>query len=320
MRKLLAAFLLLCVPGTAWAQPPSALQRMGIWGQQLAAAQQPLTDAYSDCSPTMQQVQAALQSQSREQMAELLAGGALRMCLDRMMFAAGTARDNLNRLGPMPVEMERMAHIDSRDVLRRAAASIDGTVGFNQRMVEALDALAAGDVPLMFRKLRESRDLAGSVLDGQILLLETLRAGMPLQFHKSMMDLRLALTRGMRVLIVADPAAESDAASVAFRAEAARIGIAARALQTNWTRESVPMRRALARLNDRRRAAIIATLDQGIAQISSAGVRLATSLEAFPVGRLDAAAAFRAMRDLAEMELQVVSLAQRFAVAATELG
>lgn len=320
MRALLISFLLVWMPGAAWSQPPSALQRMGIWGQQLAAAQQPITDAYRECSPTIQQTQAALQSQSREQMSALLAGGALRACLDRMRIAAGTARDNLNRMGPMPAEMERVLHLDSRDVLRRAAASIDGTVGFNEKIGEAFDALAAGNEPLMRRNLSEARALAGSVFDGQILLLETLRASLPLQFHRSMMDLRLALSRSMRLLVVADPATDSGVASAGLRAEATRIRLAAQALRANWTRESVAMRRAIARLNDRGRTAILATLDEGIEQVASAGVRLATSLEAFPAGRLDAAAGFRAMQDLAETEFLVVGLAQRFSVAASQLG
>jgi hypothetical protein len=320
IRSLLLALLLACMPGAAWAQAPSALQRMGIWGQQLGAAQQPLTDAYGECSPVFRQAQLALESQSVEQMRALLTGGSLRACVERMRAAGATARDNLTRLGSMPPEMERMLHLDSRDILRRAAASIDGTVAFNERIVEALDALSAGDLALMQRKLSESRELAGSVFDGQIVLLETLRAGMPMQFHRAMMDLRLALTRGMRLLIMADPAAESGETSAGVRAEAARIRAAAQALQANWTRESLAMRRAVARLNDRRRAALIGTLDEGIGQVAVASLRVAASLEAFPAGRLDAAAGMRAMQDLADTEMLIVGLAQRFAVAASQLG
>jgi hypothetical protein len=325
MRRLLAALLLLGVPGTASAQPASAeqtsaLQRMGAWGQELATAQQPVTDAYRDCSPTLQQTQTALQNQDREQLQALVAGGTYATCLDRMRAAARVARDNLLRVGAMPAEMERMLRVDSRAILRRAAASIDGVAGFNDRIGEALAALTAGDVPLMHRKLAESRALAGSVVDGQILLMETLRASMPMQFHKSMLDLRIALSRSMRMMLVVDPAAESGETSAGIRAEAARIRIAARGMQANWTRESVPMRRALARLGDRRRAATLVTLDQAIQQASATGVRLATSLEALPAGPLHPAAAMGALQALADAEIEVVGLAQRFAVAASELG
>jgi len=320
MRSLFLALLLAWLPGAAWAQQPSALQQMGAWAQQLSAAHQPIVDAYRECSPVVQQIQAALQAQAREQLLGLASGDAYRNCLDRMRRAAEASRDSLTRLGPMPTEMERILHLDSRDILRRSAASVDGIVGFMDRIREALDALAAGDQELMLRKLHESRALAGSVFDGQILLLETLRASLPMQTHKSMMDMRLAITRGIRVLSVADPMTDSGAASAGLRAEGAKARIAARELRANWARESVGMRRAIARLGDRRRTALLTTLDEGFEQIAAAGDRLAASLETLPAERLEPARAIGIMRELADTELLVTETALRFAVAASQFG
>lgn len=320
MRFLLLALLLAWLPGAASAQQPSALQQVGAWAQQLSAAQQPVVDAYRECSPVMQQIQSALQAQAREQLRGLATGNAFRNCLDRMRTAGQTSRDNLIRLGPMPAEMERVLRLDSRDILRRSAASVDGIVGFSEKIREAMDALAAGDQELMLRKLDEARALAGSVFDGQILLLETLRAGLPMQFHKSMLDVRLAITRGIRILSITDPLTDSGAVSAALRAEAAKARSAARELRANWTRESVGMRRAIAQLRDSSRAALLATLDEGLEEIAAAADRLAASLETLPIGSVEPARAMGVMRELADTELLVIETASRFAVTASQFG
>lgn len=320
MRSLFLAFLLAWLPAAAWSQQPSALQQVGVWTQQLSAAQQPVVDAYRECSPVLQQIQAALQAQAREELRGFATGNAFRNCLDRMRTAGQTSRDNLTRMGPMPVEMERLLHLDSRDILRRAAASVDGIVRFNEKIQEALDALAAGDQDLMLRKLDESRALAGSVFDGQIVLLETLRAGLPMQFQKSTMDVRLAITRGIRILSVTDPMADSGAISAVLRAEGAKARSAARELRANWPRESVGMRRAIASLRDSRRTALLATLDEGIEEIAAAADRLAAALETLPIGSVEPARAMGIVRELADAELLVMERARRFAIAASQFG
>jgi hypothetical protein len=316
MRPLLLALLLLWLPAAARAQPPSALQQMGVWAQQLSTAQQPIVDAYHQCSPVMQQIETALQAHAREELQEFATGNAYRNCLESMRRAAETTRDNLNRMGPMPLEMERDLHLDSRDILRRSAASVDGFVGYNDKIREALDAFAAGNEELVQRRLRESRALVGSVIDGQILLLETMRAALPLQAHKSMMDVRLVIMRSLRILSVADPATDSGEASAGLRAEGARARIVAQALRANWSRETVAMRRTVARLRDSRRAALIAAVDGAVDEIAAAGDRIAISLQALPSGRLEAARAMGIMRELAETELLVLERARRIAVAA----
>jgi hypothetical protein len=320
MRTLLVALLFFLTPAAAAAQAPSALQQAGAWAQQLGVAQQPITDAYQTCAPTLREAQEALQAQSRERVAALLTGGAYRACFDQMRAAAVTARENVVRVGPMPAAMEHMLHIDSRDVLRRTVEAMEGLVGFTERVNEAMDALAAGDVALMQRKFHEARGLAGSMFDGQILLLETLRVSMPAQFNKSMMDIRLALSRGMRALIVADPLSDDGAASAGLRAEAARLRLAGQALRANWRRESVRMRALVRRIGDPGRASLLTLLDDAVEQIAAAGIRVGTSLETFPAGRLDSAAAFGAVRQLAETELLVLGVLQRFTAAASRLA
>ena len=319
MRALLLA-VLLTWPGAAWAQAPSALQQVGTWAQQLGAAQQPVGEAYRECSPTLQRVQEALQSQSREQLTGILTGDELRNCLEQTRRAANESRDRLARMEPMPTEMERVLNIDSRDILRRSAASIDGIAAYNDKIREMLAAFAAGDQELALRKLRESRALVGSVFDGQILLLETLRASLPLQTHKSMMDVRLAITRSTRILSVAELATDSGAASAGLRAQGAKARTAARELRANWIMESAGMRRAITSLGDPRSTALLATMDRGFEEIAAASDRIAASLEALPAGRLEAARAIGAMRELAEAELFVVETARGFAVAASQAG
>lgn len=319
MRALLVGLLLFLTPVAAAAQTPSALQQAGVWAQQLGAAQQPVADAYRDCAPTLREAQDALQAQSRDRIAALLTGG-YRACLDQMRGAAVTARANIARVGPMPAAMEHALHIDSRDVLRRSVEAADGLVGFAERVNEAMDALVAGDAELMRRKLREARGLGGSMFDGQILLMETLRVGLPMAFHKSMMDIRLALSRGMRVIIVADPMSDDGTTSAGLRAEATRLRLAGQALRANWRRESVGMRALARRTGDPGRVSLVTTLDAAVEEMASAGIRVGTSLETFPAGRLDAAAALGAMRELAETELLIMSVLQRFAAAASRLS
>lgn len=324
MRLLLLALALAWLPGTAAAQsvPQSQalLQQIGVWGQQLVATQQPVTDAYQKCAPTFREVMAMVGSASPDHPHAGRLVGDMRSCLAEMKAAAVRSRDAMARMAPMPREIERMINIDSRDVLQRSAASIDGTVVYLELVEQGLAALVAGDGALAMRKLAESRVVAGSSMDGQILLIETMRPGMPMETHKAMLDIRLAIMRAVRAVAVHDPGAGTREVVVALHAQAVAARTAAAQMRASWAIDSRPMRNLVARLGDARRSALFKSLDDSFGAIADTGDAAAAALERLPAQGAGGADLMRVVDELALLEMRILDAVRTFSVAASQMS
>lgn len=293
MRRLLLAIALVLMPGAAVAQgaPPSAgVQRMAAWGQQLTAIQQPIVDAYQHCGPVLREIATLLDEKAVRGPAAADAMRALlpawHNCLAEMRGAVASARAAYQKMAPMPPEFEHMFGFNSADVLRRSADALGGVSAYSDAAEQAVDAIVAGDRDTAMAQFALMRARGGALLDGNILLLETIRKGMPLDAHKGMMDLRILIARTQREIILTDPAVDTGALSAKLRAYGAQArGVAVR-MRADWRRESAGTRAAIARLNDPRRSAWMANFDTAFGEIANVSQDLADLLEPLPQGPL----------------------------------
>jgi hypothetical protein len=323
MRGLLIALALTLAPGVASAQraAPSSIQEIGIWGQKIAAAQRPVTDSYQKCSPVMKQLVDAMRSppSARKDDARVIMP-AIRACVADIKAAAAVSRDALAAVGPMPKSVEQGLRIDSADMLRRSAAAIDGMVKNLSQSEEMLDALAAGDNAGAMRKWAEARASAGSAIDGQIALFETLRRSMPLETHKAMFDVRLAMTRATRAMVVFGPGDDGAALATALHAEAGRARAAANALRADWAREGASLRAAVSRLNDPTRKRLVAALDTAFGEIAATGDQVADMLAKLSADNLLPADVLQTLDRLATAEAHLLDVIRGLSATAAQLG
>ena len=312
MRALLVALALLLMPGTAMAQRAQsstvALQELGAWAQELVAVQQPAMDAYQRCAPMIREVTTLLGSTDngrKERALALLPG--MRACVADTQAAAIKTRDGLNRMRPLPKSAEVFLKVDTGAVLRQSAAAVDGMAKSLGLQVEMLDAVVAGNQPLAMEKANEARDLAGASADGQIALLETLRAAMPMETHKAMFDIRILMTRAMRMIIVADPDRDTGELSADLRKIGTEARLAAARLRANWKRESQELRTLVKQLRDPSRTAMLAALDDAFETVAMVGDDMGTLLETLSVGRLPAAERIQILDALAQSEVRILN-------------
>jgi hypothetical protein len=242
MRLVFLAFALAAaMPTAAAAQQDSgaaALQQVGAWMQRLVAIQQPVIDSYQRCGPTIKQA-AALMQAGKSDRARNASGlvAPLRACIAEVKAATTKAADGFAQMDAMPAVVERALGIDSKEMLRRSAEASDGMAAYLTRIEEMVDAAVAGNAELVMEKWREARATAGSAMDGQIMMLETLRKTLPMQTHKAMLDIRLAIMRATRAAAVADPAADPSELVAALKELGADARSAAEHLRISWKSE-----------------------------------------------------------------------------------
>ncbi|RYD53913.1 MAG: hypothetical protein EOP60_09225 [Sphingomonadales bacterium] len=318
MRAVLLALALLWLPSAASAQPAgqpaSVLQRVGIWVQQMAAAQKPVIDAYELCRPTMARVGDMLKNEERMKPDGVVAGE-MRACVSRLHDAAEVTRDKLAAMPPMPAEMDRMLGLDSASLMKRAAASVEGMVEYLDRVNQAFDALQNEDPSAARMRMAEARSLAGAVMDGQIVLLETIRQTLPMDTHKSMMDIRLAITRTVREVAMADALGRGPRTAKALVALRRQASDAAAQLRANWKREGAGLH-AMAAGGADPRAAQLAALDEAFSGLAQIGDALAALLEPAEFGPLSGDQSIRILDGAALLEARALSLVQSFAAVA----
>ena len=323
MRAWLLALGLVLAPATAMAQPVqpgAALRQMGVWAQKLVAIQQPAIDSYQRCAPIIQQVTTVLQSPvatRREAASRTLAP--MRQCLADMRAAMTTVRDGFARMEPMPGTFEQMLHVDSKDMLAKSATASEGMATYLEQTEAALEAVAAGDEALAMRRIGEARAGAGSIIDAQILLLETLQSSMPLETHKAMFDVRLVMYRGMRAIIVSDPGSQSAELTANLRALGAASRLAASRLRASWKGDSGGLRRAVAQLNNPSRTAMLASMDQAFETVAASGDEVAAMLEPLPPGQLAPGKALQILNQFAVLETRTLEAIRAMSVAATQV-
>lgn len=320
MRVLLLAIALACAPGIAVAQQASPLQQLGAWAQRLSAAQQPLVARYQQCSPITQQMIAVMQTEEagRAQRAMQLIAP-MRQCVTDMRAAVIQVRDALAAMPPMPHQIELALHIDSKDLLTRTAAAAGGMAVYLEKSEEMLEAVLAGDQALARTRMAEAHQSAGAALDAQIILFETMRQSMPLQTHKSMFDVRLAMYRSMRAIIAADPEHDSGQLSVALRGYGADARLAGAQLRANWKRESASMRAALLQLHDPARTRMMASMDNAFETIAQTGDAMAATLEKLPDGPTNPVTAAGILNQFGALEVRMLASINEMGAAARQV-
>lgn len=256
----------------------ASIRAMGDWGQGLIAAQQPAIDAFQRCAPMVEQMTAAVRSAEAgiDPNAQALLPG-MRACLAEARIAALASRDRLASMQPIPARLERVIGVDSRDILRRSAAATGEIATYIGLVEEAIDAAVAGDEALSEQKWRESRMSAAGAMDAQILILEALRAGLPLQTHKAMIDIRLNINRAVRLITIAETEDERTAAGLRQFGAAQRS--AAAEMRRHWRRERPLAMASLASFPTSVRTSLANALDTAINNIIQAGENTATVLE-----------------------------------------
>lgn len=321
MRTALLALLLAWLPATALAQSastPNPFQQMGLWAQQVSAAQQPMSDGYERCKPAIAAMASYLgaPAESRGDPAPMLAH--FTQCLAEIKTAAIATRTALGEIGPMPELTEHMLNIDSADLLRRSATAVDGMVDYIEQSDAAMQLIVGGDLPGAHAKLAEARLTAASVFDGQIILLEAMQASMPMQTHKRMIDIRLAISRSMRVVAGSDPAAMRGVLATLLRGYGTDARSAARGMRSAWQTDSAGIRNAAKLGGDPALTRMIVILDTAMERISAGGDEVADILEAIPSGAMAPAEILKITDRLTQGELRILAAIREMSAAATQ--
>lgn len=321
MRAALLALLLAWMPAVAFAQSapaPNAFQQVGVWAQQISAAQQPMGDSYGRCGPAIAAMTNYLGASPAERgdPAPILAQ--FKICMDDVKAASMATREALGKIGPMPRAIEQMLHIDSADILRRSAGAMDGMVRYLEQSDAAMLLAVGGDLTAAQAKFAEARVTAASVFDGQITLLEAIRASLPLQTHKRMIDIRLALSRSLRVITGSDPAARRGVLSAMLRGYGVDARTATAEMRSFWRSESADMRTTATASFDPALRRMIAILDTAIGEIAIAGDEVAATLEAVPAGEAAPAQILKTTDRLAQLELRMLAAIRAMSTAAAQ--
>ena len=304
--------LVVALPAKAQQGPGSSVQELGRWGQRLVEAQQPAIDSFQRCTPTTQRMVALLRSSDprREEAISALLPQ-VRTCLADTRAAALATRARLEVMDPMPARVERVLGIDSRDILRRSAIAAGGMASYIERVEKAIDAAIAGDAAAATREWAESTRLAASSIDAQIVLLETLRATLPLETHKGMMDIRLNINRAVRVIAIArelDPELRNS-----LRRLGADQRAAAAHMRSNWQRERLTLRSAF---GGRDNSPLMVAADTAMNRIMVVGEETSTVLER--VEGVDEADLIELSSVLAAAEVRIVEAVREMSATVSE--
>ncbi|MCW3836805.1 hypothetical protein ACFQ1E_11990 [Sphingomonas canadensis] len=318
MRALLLALILALFPGTAAAQSQAAVQEFVAWAQQLSAAQQPVLDSHQQCSPMLGEVTRLMQDREEgDPVSPRLIVG-MQECLSRMKAAAAQARRAIASLPDMPGAFEDALNLDSRELIDRSVASVDGAVGYLQKVEDALEAGLAGDDALAQARMREARQAAGSILDGQILLLELFRQSKPQESNLAMLDIRLVIARGMLAAMTDDPQAPSPALPAELAKQSRDARAAAARLRAAWKLESVSLRASARRTGDPKLQRFIAAIDKAFGTVAAKGDAAADALDAAAAAS-DPAVLPRLLNALGDAEFSILQAGRDVAQALTLL-
>jgi hypothetical protein len=203
--------------------------------------------------------------------------------------------------------------------MTRAAAANEGMNTYLTKSAEAIEAAAAGDTATVLARQAEARASAGSVFDAQILLLETMRASMPMQTHKSMFEVRLTMMRAMRAIILSDPANDDGTLSVTLRKLGGDARLAATQMRANWKHEGAPLHNIAAQLNSPARLHMLTQLDEAFATIAGTSDEVATTLGALPPGPVAPGTSAVIVNQIAQIETRTLAAIREMGVAASQV-
>lgn len=324
----LTMLALVTAPGMACAQkvpppPPmalpgqgDALAQMGVWTKRMAAAQQPVADAYQQCAPILQKVTGLLRSGDHLQgdaSAKLMAE--TRACNANIRAAAAVSRDNLAGVGRMPAAMEQMLHIDSGEMLRQSGVSIDGMVRYLGQVEEMLDLSLKGDTAAARDKWHEAQKSAGAAIDGQIVMLEAMRAGMPTETNKALLDVRVTLSRASRAIIVEMGDQDQGELAKQLSGYATDMRSMAERVRANWRIERKTLAVIAKPGGTDRLSVLLAALDENFGAVAGIADGVADTLGKVEPGPVPPVIALQTIDKLAKSEIQILQQAKTLAAA-----
>jgi len=317
MRLIALAMLIAPMPALAQAQSSQGdMQAMGRWSQQLVAVQQPVIDAYARCASTVEAIGALLKVPASDRRPDRALHGRINDCLAEMKTAAAQAGAGFKAMGPMPASVERGLRIDSRAIMASSAAATDGMVRYLVDVQEALAAAEAGDEAGFAREWAEARKSAGSAVDAQIVILQSMQRAMPLQVHKIMLEIRLGISRIARAASVFDPAAGFATLEAELRHEARQVGAAGNQLRAAWGSQRAGLQRQVAA--DPRRAQLVSALDRAFSDIAEAADRVAAAPAQIAPGALGERELVGFLTTANEAEISILGAARSLASAMSQ--
>lgn len=289
-RLLLAGALALgCLGGTASAQQgakplSSDLLAVSAWGQRLAVAQQPLIDAYNRCRPVNEAAAAAFNAVSNDAAMAREVLPKFVECVENFEAAATQVSATLSGIGNLPRSAEIALNIRSADLLERSAASTRASAASMRDLLAAIEAAAANDMDGARQAYARARNGSAGAIDAQILLLEVMAKGSPVELHRAVLDLRIVVNRAIRTMVVGEITPQGIVLGDSLSTFGRPARDAARRIRTGWASSSVESRRIVERLGDTKRKAMLARMDVIYNYLAVQADATASTLERAPAG------------------------------------
>lgn len=314
-RLLLAGALALgCLSGTASAQSASRplssdLIAVSAWGQRLAVAQQPLIDAYNRCRPVNEAAAAAFNTASgdtasiREILPEFVA------CVEDFEAAATQVSTKLAGIGNLPRSAEIALNIRSAELLERSAASTKASAASMRDLLAAIEAAAANDLDGARTAYARARNGSAGAIDAQILLLEVMAKGAPIELHRAVLDMRIVVNRAVRTMIVGEITPQGILLGDSLSTFGRPARDAAKRIRAGWTSSSAESRRIVERLGDTKRKAMLARMDVLYKDLAVQADATANALERAPAGTVSAVEMQRFSDEVLKFEIFVAQMA-----------
>lgn len=314
-RLLLAGALVLgCLSGTASAQQAprplsSDLLAVSAWGQRLAVAQQPLIDVYSRCRPVNEAAAAAFNTVSNDadSVREILPKFV--ECVEHFEAAAIQVSTKLADVGNLPRSAEIALNIRSAELLERSAASAKASAASMRDLLTAIELAAANDADGARKAYVRARSGSAGALDAQILLLEVMAKGAPIEWQRAVLDMRILVNRAIRTLLVSESTSQGIVLGDALSSFGRPARDAARRIRTGWTSASAESRRVIERLGDAKRKAMMVRMDAIYGDLGTQADATASVLERAPVGTASFAEMQRFSDEVLKFEIFVAQTA-----------
>jgi len=316
MRLLVAGAMTLGVawtPGVAMASPPRAVSRplspdlraLGVWAQQVIAAQQPALDIYRRCQPITQRAAALLGDAEaiRPLLPEMTA------CLADFEAAVHVSASKLAALGPMPASYERLLGIDSAAILRQSAATLQTLAGALNDNRNGLEKAASGDAEGARTFFRKGKAGAVATIDAQIQILHLFAKSSTVPMVGEMTDLRIVFVRAIRAALLADETPQGIEVGEGLRSLAPEARVALGRLRKDWATSSASLHQAVTRLGDPRRTALVGRIDGIYQTLFARADALIQVLDEAPNGTARPADVQHVLTKVAEFEVYIQEMA-----------
>ncbi len=308
-RLLLAGALALgCLTGVASAQSVSPdVLAISAWAQRLAAAQQPVVEAYNRCQPVTEKAAAAFDPAARNVAVAREIMPKFVECVEMLEAAATQTSRNLASIGALPRSAEAMLNIRSVDVVAKSAAAAGAMSASMRDMLVAIEAAMAGEHDAARTAFERARTGSVAVIDTQILLMEVMAKGASISSQRALLNMRIVVNRAIHVIVAADVTplgiALGDALSVLGKPAREAVG----QIRAAWA-SSAASRRTVERLGNPEQKARQARLTPIYGSLIEQADATAAVLESAPSGTVSLVEAQRISQEMAKFEFFTVQM------------